>query len=173
MNQITINSKIYTSTFKKFSRFNAYKKNKIWKSPLIFLALMLTFAAICFAFVGKKQGALLLGIVLSVIGIILPIVYIAQFESSIRKQAKIMKLDDGKEAYVLILSDDEVIIKSGANVKKAELQKCSWNDFKEVWLNAGDIYLYTNKGNAYILPEQDETTWEFVSSKIKEAHIVK
>ena len=173
MKQITVHSKIYPDTFTKFSRINAYKKNKIWKNPLLFMIIMLAFATVCYINVGKREGALLLGIVLTIVGLLLPVVYIFQFENSIKKQSKIMRLEKGREAYALILSDDGVMIKSGADAKRDVMQKCTWDDFKEVWRKDNDMYLYANKGNAYILADQKEEVWDALTSHIKNIHVVK
>ena len=83
MERITISSRVDAKIFKDFAYFDILKRQKKWRSPAIFAALMLIFALVCFSQSGVRQGAVMLGTVLTAIALIVPFSYFFTFKSCI------------------------------------------------------------------------------------------
>ena len=92
-NVLSIPVRMDTAAFREFSAFDVLTRQKRWRRPLLFAVLMVAFAIVCFTQVGQREGAALLGTVLTVVGVGLPIVYFATFFQSVSKQAKQLKLE--------------------------------------------------------------------------------
>lgn len=84
---IIVPVRIDRKIFQDFSVFDTLVRQRRWQRPLVFALILLFFAVLCFAQVGKREGAILLGSVLTVVGLGLPAVYFGMFFYSVRQQA--------------------------------------------------------------------------------------
>lgn len=69
---ISVSVQMTQKNFRDFRVFDVFRHQKAWKRPLIFAVILLTSAAICLSQVGKREGALLLTVVLTVVALGLP-----------------------------------------------------------------------------------------------------
>lgn len=152
MPEVTMKGNIDKKTFRKFSLFHAFVRQKAWRNPLFFVLIMSGFAAICFSGRGKFQQAELLGGVLLGIGLLLPVIWFLMFLASVNRQAKANKLSSGNVQYVVTLSSDGVKVRKGK-----EMADFSWKDVTGVYKVRGCIYLYMNTGRAFLLPDCSNT----------------
>ena len=145
---ITIVSRIDAKTFRRFAYFDAYRLKKRYRTPVTFLALMLFFAVCCFLAATRKPGALMIGSVLLIVGLMLPFAYFLTFESSVRAQAK--ELKQPRKAYTVTLTDE----KDGVHVANAKEQvTLPWNKIYGAYRLPECIYLYAHPTKAFLLPD--------------------
>ena len=72
-NVLSIPVRMDTAAFREFSAFDVLTRQKRWRRPLLFAVLMVAFAIVCFTQVGQREGAALLGTVLTVVGTNIPL----------------------------------------------------------------------------------------------------
>lgn len=156
---LMIPAKITPELFRRFALFDAFTRQKRWRRPLLFAALMAMFAAVCFF--SRREGSVLLGTVLLSVGLILPAVYVGSFLLSVRKQAK--QLDGGKIAYTIYLEEDGVRIVQGKD--RAELK---WPQLLMAYRVPGCVYLYAGPRRAFLLPEAawKGDVWAFLKAHL-------
>ena len=146
--EITIVSRIDAKTFRRFAHFDAYRLKKRYRTPVTFLALMLFFSVICFLVAGRKPGALMVGSVLLIVGLMLPLSYFLMFEMSVQTQAK--ELKQPRKAYTVTLTDQ----KDGVHIANAKEQvTLPWNKIYGAYRLPGCIYLYAHPTKAFLLPD--------------------
>lgn len=180
-NVLSVPVRMDTAAFREFSTFDVLTRQKRWRRPLLFAVLMLAFAVICFTQVGKREGAALLGTVLTVVGIGLPIVYFATFFQSVSKQAKRLKLDTPRDVYRVELSESGVrVLEAGRQDKRSLVQHYEWPKLYGAWRTGTAVYLYVESNKAYLLPGTQipgglDAAWTFVQEKLpaKKLHIAK
>ena len=145
---ITIVSRIDAKTFRRFAYFDAYRLKKRYRTPVTFLALMLFFAACCFLVAGRKPGAMMVGSVLLIVGLMLPLAYFLSFALSVRAQTQ--ELKQPRKAYTLTLTDEA----NGVHVANAKEQvTLPWNKIYGAYRLPGCIYLYAHPTKAFLLPD--------------------
>ena len=145
---ITIVSRIDAKTFRRFAYFDAYRLKKRYRTPVTFLALMLFFAVCCFLVAGRKQGALMVGSVLLIVGLMLPLSYFLSFALSVRAQTR--ELKQPLKAYTLTLTDEQ----NGVHIANAKEQvTLPWNKIYGAYRLPGCIYLYAHPTKAFLLPD--------------------
>ena len=150
---LSVPVRMNTAAFREFSAFDVLTRQKRWRRPLLFALLMLAFAIICFTQVGQREGAALLGTVLTVIGIGLPIVYFASFFHSVTQQAKRLGLDTPKDVYRVELTDAGVqVLDAGQQDQQRAAHHYAWDSLYGAWRTDGAVYLYVEAGKAYLLP---------------------
>lgn len=157
MNPITIPVKVDAKTFRNFAVFDMLIRKKRWKSPAIFAAIFLCFAAICFSMHGRAEQAVLLGGVLTGVAIVLPAVYFITFFHSISLQAKSMKLQKPQHAYTVELTDaaDGIRVISAKDASVSVNHQ--WNAVHAVYRADGCIYLFVSPAQAFLLPDGQAT----------------
>lgn len=143
-------------TFRTFTKFDILSRRRLWKSPVIFCAIMCTAAAICFL-MHSVDGAVLLGAVLAAIGLGMPVVYFTTFFSSLKKQVKAQKLAPPRLVYSFDLTEksDGIGISNGK-----ESVSYRWQDAYHAYRNNGCLYLFMTADRAFLIPafKQEETT---------------
>ena len=77
--QMQLECKISPAVFRRFAVFDTLYRQRRWRGPVLFAAIMLFFAAVCLSQVGKLEQAWLVGGILLVVGAGLPCVYFASF----------------------------------------------------------------------------------------------
>lgn len=150
MERITVCSRIDAKIFKDFAFFDTMKRQKRWKHPAIFAAILLFFAAVCFSQVSKREGAFMLGTALSLIAIGFPFSYIHNFNASLNKQVIKQGITKPREVYNIELNDNGVIVSN-----KTEQAKFQWSDIYRVYHRNSCVYLYVAESRAFLLPESE------------------
>lgn len=161
--------------FQAFSVFDVLIRQKRWKRPLLFALIMLLFAAVCFSQVGKREGALLLGIVLALVAVGLPLSYFGSFFASVRQQAKKMGLSASKEVYRIEL-DSTGVKMWPAGRQNQEPVIHTWEQVYSVWRTRNAVYLYTDAAHAYLLPADQipggmEACWQRLETALPAAKL--
>ena len=180
-NVLSIPVKMDTAAFREFSAFDVLTRQKRWQRPLLFAILMVAFAIICFTQFGKREGASLLGTVLTVVGVGLPIAYFATFFRSVSKQAKQLKLETPRDVYRVELSESGVrVLEAGKQDKQKLVRHYEWPQLYGAWRTATAVYIYVENSKAYLLPGAQipggtDAAWKFVQEKLpaEKQHIVK
>lgn len=150
---ITVPVRIDRKIFQDFSVFDTLVRQRRWQRPLVFALILLFFAVLCFAQVGKRDGAVLLGGVLAVVGLGLPLVYFGMFFYSVKQQAARMGLSRMKDAYRVELGADGVCMHpAGSQDKADQAERHAWGEVYGAWRTENALYLYVGPARAYILP---------------------
>ena len=110
---IKIPANLDSKDFVRFGLFDAFRRKKLWKAPLLFTVIMLSFGGVCFGLRTKNPQALLPATILTVIGLLLPLVWFFLFLSSLKTQAKKFRLSKAKAQYVTSLSPDRIKVVKG------------------------------------------------------------
>ena len=161
---ISVSVQMTQKNFRDFRVFDVFRHQKAWKRPLIFAVILLTSAAICLSQVGKREGALLLTIVLTVVALGLPGVYFGTFFHQLSQIIKKMKLP--QPFYRVELSGD------GEQDKPAPTYQYPWADVLCAYRTADAIYLYVaaadekapggKRSLAYLLDQDMDSVWELL-----------
>lgn len=139
--------------FRDFALFDVLQRQKRWVRPLVFAVILLTFAAVCFTQVGVRQGAALLGGVLTAVALGLPLVYFGMFFRSVRQQAAKMGLSSPKNVYRIELGEQGVRMwPAGRQDKEEPAAAHSWDSLYGAWRTPQAVYLYIDAAHAYLLP---------------------
>lgn len=146
--------KINGAVFRRFALFDTFSRQGRWKSPAVFAAIFLTAAAICFAMRSRREGAVLLGVVLLAVGLGLPAVYVVNFLLSVQRRGKL--LDGSKTAYTLHFRESGLLVLAGR--ERAEFP---WEKIFHAYRAEDCIYLYVTGQKAFLLPEgaQAQDAW--------------
>lgn len=174
---ITIPVKIDGKIFRAFAVFDTLKRQKRWKSPVIFTGILTFFACLCFALHQRAEQALFMGSVLLSVALIVPGVYFAMFFRSITLQIQKMKLQTPKAVYTVKLEAPPKGITICLEKADAKPFTCSWSDIYRVYRNTDCIYLYTAPNQAFLLPDGQadagfDTLWEFLAEYAGDDKIV-
>ena len=162
-----VEGRITPPVFREFSIYDVLVRRRRWKGPALFALIMCAFAAVCYLMRTIRQGAVLLGTVLLVIGLVLPVWYILAFFLSIRAQSKQLKLSTAPLAYTIDLTD-------GAMVVTVRENQASYG-WESIYLAVGlktCTALYVGENQAYLLPwpaEGSSPMWAFICDHVPEA----
>lgn len=166
---MTINCTISEKIFKNFTIFNILKRQKLYRSPVIFASILTVSAIICFI-MHHIDGAILLGSVLLIVGLGVPAVYFITFFSSLRKQAKLQNLNPPRVAYCVSLTDkdDGIYV---TNEKESATYR--WKNVYQIYLAKDCIYLFMTQNRAFILPYSDmkegfDTAFSIIKKRAKD-----
>lgn len=160
---ILIPVKITRTVFRRFAFFDAFYHQRHWQRPLLFALLMSAFSIPCFVLRERREGAVLLGAVLLLVGLGLPLVYLLSFSLSLRRQMKGMDLRGERIVYTLRLEPGGVHVTSGA-----ETTDYSWESIHKVYHVSDCDYLYVSARQAYLLPHGSsaESIWALLQSAL-------
>lgn len=155
--------------FRSFTVFDILSRRKYWKSPVIFASIMTFSALVCFL-MHDIDGAVLLGSVLSVIGLGMPVIYFTTFFSSLKKQVGLQKLDPPRNVYDIELVDraDGIVV---SNEKEHACYR--WKDAWMAYKSLDAIYLFITSERGFILPyscmeEGASSWWGFIAKHLGE-----
>lgn len=153
-------------TFRNFTRFDILKRRKYWRSPVIFASIMCTAGIIAFI-MHKVDGAVLLGVVLTLIGAGMPAVYFLTFFSSLKKQVKAQNLNPPRLVYSFDLTEkgDGIGISNGKETANYE-----WKRVFHAYRDQKCIYLFMTSDRAFLIPNFEnpastETIWSMIEKK--------
>ena len=136
-------------TYIHFAWFETFIQQKRWQRPALWAGLFTLSALICLGYHLVKGTGLSLAIVLFVVGLGLPIVYLSNFQSGLRRQVKVSKMDQKPQyAYTLTFKDDCMEALHGDQKKEYP-----WADLVGAWRRSDCIYIYHTPGRAFLLPQ--------------------
>lgn len=160
---LTMTANIDRPVFTHFALFDTFVMKKRWKNPVIFAAIMVFFAVLCFTAGKTREQSGLLGTVLLSVGLVLPAVWFMLFMFSVQNQVKVNKLSASKAQYFVMLSDEKIRVAKGE-----ERVEHDWDDVYHVYLMKDCIYLYITQARAYLMPQCSDTdsAIAMISSKI-------
>lgn len=166
MERITISSRVDAKIFKDFAYFDILKRQKKWRSPAVFAALMMISALVCFSQSGVRQGAVMLGTVLTAIALIVPFSYFFTFNSSLNKQVVRQGIARPRVIYNIELNDKGVEVSN-----ETEKAHFDWESLYQVYYRNNCVYLYVAATRAFLLPEAEikcgfDTLWQFLEEHI-------
>ncbi len=144
----TIHVKVDGDIFKHFAWFDTFVRQRRWRSPAVFVGIMLLFSFIAFSRVGKVEQAALLGSVLLGVGVLLPAVYFFNFNRSVHIQVKKLGLAKPRQVYTLRLSQSGGVAVSADN----EQADYRWEALFAAYRTNRSIYLYAAPTRAYLIP---------------------
>lgn len=159
--QMQLECKISPAVFRRFAVFDTLYRQRRWRGPVLFAAIMLFFAAVCLSQVGKLEQAWLVGGILLVVGAGLPCVYFASFFLSVRSRAaQIGK--NAAPAYTVRLKEDGIQVFT----QKQQVEQ-AWEKMFFAYRLRDCICLYADPRRAYLLPlvndsRDNEQFWSFV-----------
>lgn len=163
-NTLLIQSKITPEAFREFALFDTMYRQKRYRRPLLFAAIMAGFACVCFTQQGRNDQAVLIGAVLLIVGLGLPTAYILTFLWSVRKRAKQLPPADAPAAYTVDLSPERVVVTAGE-----ERAEYAWMDILYVYRIKRSTCLYVSANRAYLLPVSDryeeDKLWALISER--------
>lgn len=141
-----------SDTFSRFAWFDAMVRRKRWQRPAAFAAIFTVLALIAFLRAdAENQGALLGGVLLAA-GLGLPLVWLASYALSLRRQAKAMGLP--RAVYTVELDESGVTCYQTA--AGAAPEHTPWADVYGAWCRPDAIYLYVRPDKAYLLPDTEK-----------------
>lgn len=160
-NPILVPAKITREVFRRFAFFDAFRHQKHWQRPLVFALLMSAFSVPCFLLRDRREGAMVLGVVLLTVGLGLPLAYLLSFSLSLRRQMKRMDLRGERIAYTLRLEPAGIHVTAGT-----EKLDYPWETVHMVYRVPGCDYFYVNSERAYLLPHGSsaECIWTLLQS---------
>lgn len=134
-------------TFIRFGLFNAFSRQRIWRRPALFAAILGAAAAVCFV-LHQRRGAVLLGSVLLIVALGLPAAWFLSYYLSLRGQARAQELYAGKYVYTLLLSpEDGLVVDNGR-----EHVVCPWDKLYHIHRSPRATYLYITPQRAVLIP---------------------
>lgn len=166
-NSVTVQTVLDGKTFRRFAMFDAFSRQKRWRSPALFALILGTAGAVCFA-LHTQRGAVLLGVVLLTVALGLPAAYFLNYFFSVRAQAGKLDAGGGKEVYTLRLDGEGVRATQGENT--AEFP---WAELMCAYRVEGCVYLYAAERRAFLLPERcgGGEAWRMIQKHMPEEKI--
>lgn len=168
---ITVHVNLDAKTFRTFALFDTLIRQKRRRVLVLFAAIMLGFAAVCFAMRGRAEQALLLGGVLAGVGVVLPLGYLLHFYLSVRDQIKKFGLKEPKPVYSLTFSGDQVTVTNGK-----DKTSFAWGSLYRAYRRKDCIYLYAAVNKAFLLPAAqidggDDALWSMLERHMAPASL--
>lgn len=164
--EIHIDVMLDTTVFRRFSFYDKLIRTGRWRMPAGFAGIMLAFAAVCFFMHDRADNAVLLGVVLALIGIVLPLVYLRAFFASVDIQIKQYGLKSKRRVYSLTLTSasDGIYVENNK-----EETRYAWDAAYGAYRAKRCTYLYITENRAFLLPHEQvsggaDGLWELLKS---------
>lgn len=160
---VVLLSRITPETFRAFALFDAFRRQKRWRGPLLFAAIFSAFAIVCFTLGRDLAQSGLIGGVLLAVGLGLPLFYILNFLYSVEAQSKKLRLEKKRPVYTVRLDGSGMSVEQ--NGQKAAWP---WEELTAVYRLNQCVCLYPTARNAFLLPDEEdshrevERAWELV-----------
>lgn len=153
--------------FRRFSRFDMFRRRKVWRKPAIWALILCASAAVCFV-MNHVSGAKLLGTVLLVVGLGLPLTYFTSFALSLKQQVITQGLKRPKHVYTLVLTERAKGISVSNETEQAAYE---WKKIHHVYRDTLDTYLFITPARGFILPhhcieEGEDALWDLICRKV-------
>ena len=163
-----VQSRITPEVFREFALFDTFRRQKRHRRPLVFMVIMLAFAAACFAQAGRRESAALLGGVLAGVGVILPAVYILLYLNSVRAACRKLKEAGSPLAYEL-----ELAPACARAIADGKGRDYPWKKLHGAYRLKRSVCLYVTPQQAYILPDtgdegHERQLWELIAARMPE-----
>ena len=153
-------------SFHDFAVFDLFRHQQRWRRPTIFAAILLLFAGVCLSQVSKREGALLLTVVLALVALGVPGVYFWTFFHNLKVQIQRMGLSTPKPFYRLELDGEGVSVwMAGQQEKPQPTHRFLWAEAYGAYRTQNAIYLYVKQNQAFLLPGSGDAVWNFLSAK--------
>ena len=146
---LKISVTLSAADFSAFAWFDTFLRRGRWRMPALFAAAFTAFACVAFARADAGNQGVLLGCVLLAVGLGLPLVYLANYALSLRRQAKAMGLP--RPVYNIELGGDGVTCYHTAGEGAAAFTP--WAGVYGAWRRGDAVYLYPDAQHAYLLPD--------------------
>ncbi len=142
-----VEARITPKVFREFALFDTFRRQKRYRAPLLFMLILLAFAAVCFTQISRLESAGLLGGVLAGIAVALPAVYVFSYLASVRRTCKGLERAGSPVAYELLLTGEGVRVKAGGKEKEYP-----WKKLHSAYRLQRSIALYVAERQAYLMP---------------------
>lgn len=167
VNAVTAHVKINARIFRRFALYDTFRLQRRWVSPCIFSVIFLAFAIVAFAS-GRAQSALL-GAVLLIVGLGIPLAYVASFLLQVHDQSTRLGLKALRPAYTLNMGETELRVIN--DMKQEDEAHFPWASMHGVWRAGHAYYLYVSPSRAFILPDgqcslSPAEMWDFLSARV-------
>lgn len=163
---LLIQSRITPEVFREFALFDTMYRQKRYRGPVLFAAILTAFACICFTQQSRNDQAVLLGAVLLAVGLGLPTAYILFFLHSVHQKSKQLDLKNAPVAYTVKLSPELVVVTAGK-----ERAEYTWKDILYVYRIQHSTCLYVGANRAYLLPlsdqREEDRRWALISQRVE------
>lgn len=161
---VIIPCRITPEVFRAFALFDTFRRQKRWRSPLLFTSIFVFCALICLTLGRRLEQSGLIAAVLLLVGLILPVVYFATFLFSVSTQSKNLGLERKEISYTLRLDQ------SGFTAQQRE-EKVSWTweEVPYVYRLPQCVCLYPNTRQAFLLPQEEkelERAWKLIAHRV-------
>ncbi len=169
---ITIEVRPDRATFVRFALFDTFIRKRRWARPALFSAIFLAFAVAGASLSDRAQSPLVV-LVLTLVGIGLPVTYFFMYLASVRKKANALKLDGRRTVYTLRLTGAPDGIRVAGAGETASYQ---WSGAYGAWRTRGCVYLYVTKERAFLLPDGQATVdavalWAFLAARLHDGRV--
>lgn len=160
---LSLTARITPGVFREFAFFDTFCRQKRWKGPVLFAAILGGFAGVCFALRESREQAVFIGVVLLVVGLGLPAAYMLSFFLSVRRQEKALARAGNPAAYQVRLEKEGLWVRQGERE-----ERYPWDKVVRAFRLKGCVCVYVDQRRAYLLPpedgEQGEKIWEFLTA---------
>ncbi|MDO4483302.1 MAG: YcxB family protein [Clostridia bacterium] len=159
--------------FRRFAMYDTFVKQRRYFLPLGFCAIMLFFATVAFLAKDKPQH-ILIGSILTVVGLSLPLTYWLTYRSSLKGIIKANKFP--KDVYELRLTEEKDGLKIHSLTNTKEQAAYKWEQVFRAVRTKGCIYLYPAPIKAFLLPDgqadvSPDELWAFLKKVLPEAKL--
>ena len=150
------------TSFRDFAVFNSFRFRWRWLSLMLFPFFMLVLAVI-----NRNTGSNLLFWIFLVLGLLMPAVYLFQFEVSLRNQIRANKLETPRVFYTVAVSDEKIVVSN-----QTERQELPWDRLYRAFRYKTYIYIYATQARVFILPCQEEEVWNLFLKNMEKGRAV-
>ncbi len=163
---VLIPCRISPEVFRSFAVFEAFRRQKRWRSPALFAAIFSAFALACFILGRDRPQSGLIGGVLLVVGLGLPLFYVVNFPFSVKAQSRQLHLDGERIVYTVKLDEEGMAAESSR-----EKVRFPWGDMAFAYRLPLCLALYPTPRQAFILPDEKgerdmERAWALITANL-------
>lgn len=169
INALTAHVRIDSRIFRRFALFDTFIRQRKWKAPALFLAILLVFSEI--SFISGKEQSGMIGTLLLAIGVLLPLAYLLSFLLQVQDQCKRLGLKNPRPVYTLNLTETELRV---INDMRAEDElRLAYDTLYSVYHRKDACYIYISSSRAFILPHTQNSLspsqmWDFLHERLPE-----
>lgn len=156
-----VTTRMNQTVFKDFGSFHNFFTSNRWTKLFLIPIFM-----IILGILNYFNGRIGYSIFIILIGFLFPLISIFQFRFSMKKQIKVLKIENGRGQLVYTTTLDEESLLVHNNKEKIRLR---WDQLQTAYILDDYIFLYIAKNKAYILPYTDlkEATKEELQELVK------
>lgn len=158
-NTVTVQCMLTGKHFRDYALFDTFVRKKRWQSPAIFAGILCAFALVCFA-AHERDGAVVLGTILALVGLILPAGYVGNYLLNLHLQTRKMRV-----THLTVRADSAGI----TLIRDEREQTWAWSKLFCAYRTAGMICVYPNEQQAFLAagdPEELDALWARIAAKM-------